>query len=59
MIQRYLQDPLAEMILAGEVKDGEQVAISSEGNVLTFNGNAPKTAEITQFEAPAPKRKLN
>jgi ATP-dependent Clp protease ATP-binding subunit ClpB len=59
VIQRNLQDPLAEMILAGEVKDGDRVAISVKGNVLTFNGKAPKTAEIAQFEAPVPKRKLN
>jgi ATP-dependent Clp protease ATP-binding subunit ClpB len=59
VIQRYLQDPLAEMILAGEVKDGDTVAISEKGNVLTFNGKAPTTAEIAQFEAPVPKRKLN
>jgi len=55
VIQRYLQDPLAEMILAGDVVDGDRVVISAEGNVLTL----PKTAEIAQFEAPVPKRKLN
>jgi ATP-dependent Clp protease ATP-binding subunit ClpB len=59
VIQRHLQDPLAEMILAGEVRDGDRVDISTKGNVLTFNGQAPKTAEIAQFEAPTPKRKLN
>ena len=59
VIQRYVQDPLAEMILAGEVKDGDRVAISEKGNVLTFNGKAPKTAEIAQFEAPVPKRKMH
>ena len=59
MIKRNVQDPLAEMILAGEVVDGDRVAISSEGNVLTFNGNAPQTAEIATFETPVPKRKLN
>jgi ATP-dependent Clp protease ATP-binding subunit ClpB len=59
VIQRHVQDPLAEMILAGEVKDGDRVVISVEGNVLTFNGKAPKTAEIAQFEAPVPKRKLH
>jgi ATP-dependent Clp protease ATP-binding subunit ClpB len=59
VIQRYLQDPLSEMILAGEVQDGDRVVISVEGNVLTFNGKAPQTAEIAQFEAPIPKRKLN
>jgi ATP-dependent Clp protease ATP-binding subunit ClpB len=59
VIQRSLQDPLAEMILAGDVVDGDRVAISVKGNVLTFNGNAPQTAEIAQFEAPVAKRKLN
>jgi ATP-dependent Clp protease ATP-binding subunit ClpB len=59
VIQRNLQDPLAEMILAGDVQDGDRVVISVEGNVLTFNGKAPQTAEIAQFEAPVPKRKLN
>jgi ATP-dependent Clp protease ATP-binding subunit ClpB len=59
VIQRYVQDPLAEMILAGEIQDGDRVAISVQGNVLTFNGKAPQTAEIAQFEAPVPKRKLN
>ena len=59
VIQRNLQDPMAEMILAGEIADGDRVVISSEGNVLTFNGKAPQTAEIAQFEAPVPKRKLN
>jgi ATP-dependent Clp protease ATP-binding subunit ClpB len=59
VIQRHVQDPLAEMILAGEIVDGDHVAISVEGNVLTFNGKAPQTAEIAQFEAPLPKRKLH
>ncbi|MBR0874261.1 ATP-dependent chaperone ClpB [Bradyrhizobium tropiciagri] len=59
VIQRSVQDPLAEMILAGEVKDGDRVKISEKGNVLTFNGKVPSTAEIVQFDAPVPKRKLN
>jgi ATP-dependent Clp protease ATP-binding subunit ClpB len=59
VMQRYLQDPLSEMILAGEVRDGDRVVFSVEGNVLTFNGKAPQTAEIAQFEAPAPKRRLH
>jgi ATP-dependent Clp protease ATP-binding subunit ClpB len=59
VIQRNLQDPLAEMILAGEIKEGDRVVISAEGNVLTFNGKAPQTAEIAQFDAPQPKRKLH
>ena len=59
VIQRSVQDPLAEMILAGEVKDGDRVVISEKGNVLTFNGQVPNTAEIVQFDAPVSKRKLN
>jgi ATP-dependent Clp protease ATP-binding subunit ClpB len=59
VMQRYLQDPLAEMILAGEVKDGDRITIAAEGNVLTFNGKAPKTADIAPFETPMPRRKLN
>ncbi|WP_027531852.1 ATP-dependent chaperone ClpB [Bradyrhizobium sp. WSM3983] len=59
VIQRNLQDPLAEMILAGEIKDGDRAVISAEGNVLTFNGKAPQTAEVAQFEAPQAKRKLH
>ncbi|MCK1340279.1 ATP-dependent Clp protease ATP-binding subunit ClpB [Bradyrhizobium sp. LB1.3] len=59
VIQRYVQDPLAEMILGGDVRDGDAVAISSAGNVLTFNGKAAQTAEIAQFDVPVSKRKLN
>jgi hypothetical protein len=40
VIQRSVQDPLAEMILAGEVTDGDTVKIATKGNVLTFNGKA-------------------
>jgi ATP-dependent Clp protease ATP-binding subunit ClpB len=45
--------------LAGEVADGDIVKIATTGNVLTFNGKPAQTAEIAQFEAPVPKRKLN
>jgi ATP-dependent Clp protease ATP-binding subunit ClpB len=41
------------------VRDGDRVVISAEGNVLTFNGKAPQTAEIAQFEAPVSKRRLH
>src|SRR5450830_911036 len=45
VIQRHVQDPLAEMILAGEVRDGDQVVISTEGGALTFNGKKPYMAD--------------
>ncbi len=59
VIQRNVQDPLAEMILAGGVRDGDQVAISADGGVLTFNGAPPHTAEIEPFAPRLPKRMLN
>ena len=38
VIQRYVQDPLAEMILAGSIKDGETVSLSANKDGLSFNG---------------------
>jgi len=59
VIQRHVQDPLAEMILDGTVKDGDQVAISTEGGALTFNGQPPHGADIAPFAGRPPKRMLN
>ncbi|BBC03246.1 MULTISPECIES: ATP-dependent chaperone ClpB [Bradyrhizobium] len=42
VIQRYVQDPLAEMLLAGDVRDGSTVQISSGKDGLTFNGKTVK-----------------
>jgi len=44
VIQKSVQDPLAEMILAGSVKDGEKVTVSAGKQELTFNGHAVKQA---------------
>ena len=38
VIQKYVQDPLAERILGGEVHDGEEVSISADKGVLTLDG---------------------
>jgi len=40
VIQRSVQDPLAQMLLAGEIRDGETVKISAAHGALTFNGKA-------------------
>ena len=40
VIQRYLQDPLAQMLLAGEVLDGAAVPISAEPGGLIINGQS-------------------
>ncbi len=43
-IQKSLQDPLAELILSGGVKDGDQVAVSATKFGLTFNGKIAAAA---------------
>jgi ATP-dependent Clp protease ATP-binding subunit ClpB len=40
-IQKYIQDPLAEEILSGRVKDGETVLVDVKAGNLVFNGTAP------------------
>jgi ATP-dependent Clp protease ATP-binding subunit ClpB len=44
VIQKSVQDPLAEMILAGTIKDGEKVNISGDKLGLTFNGKVAQAA---------------
>jgi ATP-dependent Clp protease ATP-binding subunit ClpB len=44
VIQKTVQDPLAEMILAGTIKDGEKVTISGDKLGLTFNGKLAQAA---------------
>jgi ATP-dependent Clp protease ATP-binding subunit ClpB len=44
VIQKELQDHLAEMILSGAIKDGEQVVISAGPTGLTFNGKVAAAA---------------
>ena len=38
VIQKYLQDPLAEQILAGTIDDGDNIAVSAGENGLIING---------------------
>jgi ATP-dependent Clp protease ATP-binding subunit ClpB len=44
VIQRHVQDPLAEQILAGGVKDGDRVLVSVRDGALTINGWPVKAA---------------
>jgi ATP-dependent Clp protease ATP-binding subunit ClpB len=44
VIQKYVQDPMAEMILEGKVHDGETVNVSVRDGELTFNGETAKEA---------------
>ncbi|MGD0025398.1 MAG: ATP-dependent chaperone ClpB [Xanthobacteraceae bacterium] len=44
VIQKSVQDPLAELILSGRIKDGEKVVISAGRDGLAFNGAAVAAA---------------
>jgi ATP-dependent Clp protease ATP-binding subunit ClpB len=44
VIQKSVQDPLAEMILAGKIRDGETVKVSADKIGLTFNGKMAAAA---------------
>jgi ATP-dependent Clp protease ATP-binding subunit ClpB len=43
-IQKAVQDPLAELILSGKIKDGEKVKVSAGRDGLVFNGAEVKAA---------------
>jgi ATP-dependent Clp protease ATP-binding subunit ClpB len=44
VIQKAVQDPLAEQILAGKIKDGQKVKVTVRGGQLVINGQAVKAA---------------
>ena len=44
VIQKEVQDPLAEMILAGTIKDGEKVEVTAGKQGLAFNGKLAAAA---------------
>jgi ATP-dependent Clp protease ATP-binding subunit ClpB len=44
VIQKAVQDPLAELILSGRIKDGEAVSVSAGPHGLVFNGEAVAAA---------------
>jgi ATP-dependent Clp protease ATP-binding subunit ClpB len=44
VIQKTVQDPLAEQILAGRIKDGQQVKVTVRGGALVINGEPVKAA---------------
>ena len=44
VIQKAVQDPLAEQILAGKIRDGQKVQVTVRGGQLVVNGQAVKAA---------------
>jgi len=62
-IQKKLQDPLAEMLLAGEISDGDALQISATVDGLTINGKAAGGRDVFAVDgdahAPPPGALLN
>src|SRR5271157_5931977 len=52
VIQKWVQDPLAQMLLAGEIRDGGHVKVSVSRGRLTING---KEVGGESDESPQPK----
>jgi ATP-dependent Clp protease ATP-binding subunit ClpB len=52
VIQKSLQDPLAEEILSGRVVDGDDVDVGVTDGIFTFNGDVP-IAKLKEEPRPA------
>jgi len=64
VIQKSLQDPLAELLLAGKIADGETLNISADGEKLTINGETIEARDHFAFsgagdDTPPPGALLN
>ena len=57
VIQREVQDPLSELILAGDVSDGDLVEVSTNEEGLSFNG--VKSSFIGSSEPPSEQRTVH
>src|ERR1700719_3152589 len=55
VIQKWVQDPLAQMLLAGELPDGSTVKLSASQGRLTINGKAvgEETADSSPAKSPS------
>jgi ATP-dependent Clp protease ATP-binding subunit ClpB len=52
VIQRFLQDPLAELLLQGEVMDGDEIRVTVADGKLVINGHAtPETGGMAGHRA--------
>jgi ATP-dependent Clp protease ATP-binding subunit ClpC len=43
-VEHYLEDPLAEALLRGEIKEGEPCTVDRDGDRLIFKQHTPPTA---------------
>lgn len=54
VIQKKLQDPLAELLLAGKINDGEALTISADDDALTINGKSVASRDLYTLGGDAP-----
>jgi len=59
VIQRRLQDPLAQLLLEGRVGDGETVTVSASKTGLTINGQEFSAGSDELADLPPPGTSLN
>ncbi|MEM9810307.1 MAG: AAA family ATPase, partial [Pseudomonadota bacterium] len=52
VVQKAVQDPLAELILAGDVKEGAILTLSADDKGLTLNGHPLKSREAFRLGDP-------
>jgi ATP-dependent Clp protease ATP-binding subunit ClpC len=46
-VERFLEDPLAEEILRGNLHEGDPIRVSSDKEKLTFNQSAPAAGALS------------
>jgi ATP-dependent Clp protease ATP-binding subunit ClpB len=51
VMQRHLQDPLAELLLSGDVIDGDSVAVTAGPDGLTVGGRVPRAVADMPYGA--------
>ncbi|MEL6287139.1 MAG: ATP-dependent chaperone ClpB [Pseudomonadota bacterium] len=49
VIQKAVQDPLAELLLAGDVRDGENVEVTAGDGTLVINGTSVEMPDLSGF----------
>jgi ATP-dependent Clp protease ATP-binding subunit ClpB len=59
VIQRRLQDPLAQLILEGKIADGSKVKVGAGKSGLTINGQEFAAGEELELDQAAPSRSLH
>lgn len=59
MIQHRLQDPLAQLLLEGEIGEGAKVEVSAGKSGLVIDGKTFDASEDSLDEPPAPSHAIH